>query len=129
MIYEIINPSDPYTIEGEFKTCCVATVILGEGAYGLDGTESMPIFLISDADEWFRQAFSATLEDVLQSTPPAELAACLDSVLCCSAKERRALAGEERLAFHDARRSSQNDIGRRAWALAERVRGKGESDA
>ena len=47
MKYEIINPSDKAIIEGDdFKMVCIATIILGEGKYGLEAenkdTKLMP---------------------------------------------------------------------------------------
>lgn len=133
MIYEIINPSDPYCIEADDpKVACVAVAILGEGMYALkQGDEDiMPIFLV-DPDEWFREQFRGSFGEVLNSIDRAVLAVCFDSVLCCEAgeyeEEKAALAKvpfySARLARHDERRTSMNDIGRRAWALAERVRG------
>lgn len=137
MIYEIINPSDPYTIEGEHQVCCVATCILGEGWYGLrngDGSEAMPIVAFGVAETWFPKVFGKTFSDLLHATPPEQLAACLDSVLCCSLKERQAyedalaLIEDEgkrqslRAKWLNERRSSLNNIGRRAYGLAQSLR-------
>lgn len=84
MIYEIINPSDPYTIEGDdIAVVCVATAILGEGAYGLqtaDGAEVMPILLFGRDETWFPERFGASFSELLQATPRDVLAACLESV-------------------------------------------------
>lgn len=138
MIYEIINPSDPYTIEGEHVTCCIAACILGEGWYGLqnaDGSQAMPI-LAFGADVWFQQTCGKLFAEALESTPLEQLAVCFESVLCCSLRERQAY--EDALAliddtakrqllrekWLDERRSSLNNIGGRAYAIAAQLRGK-----
>ena len=46
MIFEIINPSDKYTIEAEdWQVACVVNLIVGRGQYALqeiDGDHNMP---------------------------------------------------------------------------------------
>lgn len=134
MIYDIINPSDPYTIEGEHAVCCIATAILGEGHYGLqaaDGTQAMPLLLFNTAETWFPKTFGKSFADLLHATPPEALAMCLESVLCCSLKERLvyeasdnpAARGVLRLEWSE-RRSSMNNIGERAYAIAAQLRGE-----
>jgi hypothetical protein len=137
MIYEIINPSDPYTIEGDLLTACIATAILGNGKYALqsaDGSETMPILMFDPAGEWFETAFGAPFGALLEKTPPDVLATCFDSVLCCTLRERSAY--EDALAliedegkrrqlrekWLDERRSSLNNIGGRAYAIAASLR-------
>ena len=41
MKYEIINPCDKAYIEAEFIVACIATVVSGQGQYGLRGGESV----------------------------------------------------------------------------------------
>lgn len=138
MIYEIINPSDPYTIEGELLTACIATAILGNGKYALqdaDGNEAMPILMFDPVAVWFTEAFGKPFGDLLEATPPDILASCFESVLCCSLRERQvyedALALVENEAkrrqlrekWLDERRSSMNNIGGRAYAIAASLRG------
>jgi len=70
MKYEIINPSDEATIEGEsFREVCIATIILGEGKYGLEPESKdikfhMPPVIF--AKEWFEKTFSQTLSEAIR---------------------------------------------------------------
>lgn len=112
MIYEIINPSDPYTIESHsLDVAFVACIFLGEGDYAFkpleDGAEEVPLFLFGGSDEWTRKHLNATVEEVcyrVTTEKRAELADCLAS---CTIK------GE---------RSSLNDIGNRAHNIADKLR-------
>lgn len=104
MKFEIINPSDKGYIEGEFKVCCIATLLFGEGYYGLeqvDGELKMPIFFLGGCDEWFQAEFGKTAQELHDSLSTEELSAALASVH---------LAGE---------RSSMNDFTAHAHRLAE----------
>ena len=116
MKYEITNPSDPYTIEA--PTLCIAgaaTLLLGEGRYGLEAEgegKGMPIFLFGGSDEWWaEQCPGQTLQCFFDANLPA-IADALGSVT---------LGREER--------SSMNDIGGRAAALAAALREKIEASA
>jgi hypothetical protein len=137
MIYEIINPSDPYTLESDdFAVACLATLLIGEGRFALhavgDQQQRMPIFLFGNPDGWLIQTFGKSLETFLEQTPPEALAACLDSVLIGSPQDRQtyqeglaliddpAKKKQWRDTWHDQHRSSMNDIGRWAHKLAER---------
>lgn len=142
MIYEIINPSDKYTIECEdFKTACVATLILGEGHWGLESVDAkgvyhkeMPLFIFGGHDKWLTEQFGQTFGELLESIGMNAIGEALDSVLIGDVKDRQAyndglaliddpLKREEwRNRWHDQRRTSMNDIGARAYALAERMR-------
>lgn len=136
-IYEIINPSDKYTIKGDLKTTALATVMLGRGAYGLHtqkGETAMPIFLFGDPDTWFIEQFGQTLQQVSDTTDDSILADVFDSVLIGGFKERHTyelglslIEGEEKReqwwsAWHEARRSSMNDIGGAAHNYAKKLR-------
>lgn len=146
-VYEIINPSDKYHIIGERDVCCAATLILGQGLYGLDAvgvllgsdiyniistvvdSDSMPVFIMGGAAEWFREKFGVELENFIDTHKP-EIAKAMDSVMIGTLGERRLL--EKLLAatpneteresiinnWHEYRRSSMNDI--RAWAVKYR---------
>ena len=40
VLYEIINPSDPYTLKADdFKIAAAACLILGDGQYGLESED------------------------------------------------------------------------------------------
>ena len=138
VVYEITNPSDPYTIEGDdLAVVCVATILLGHGAYGLctaNGERAMPVLLFGGHELWFTEKFGSTLEELLPATPYARIADCLDTVLIGSFRERQEYHRtlqliddpEKRLLYserwHEGRRSSLNDIGGMARRLAKALR-------
>jgi len=83
MKFEIINPSDEAYIEGDFKSCCLATLFFGNVQYGLkqvDGDLEMPLFIFGDADEWLTKQFGKTLEKLLAETSKEEIGKALLSV-------------------------------------------------
>lgn len=137
-VYEIANPSDAYTIEHEDESvACAATLLLGEGHYGLtreDGDRTLPIFIFGGAAAWLESRGMMPFGDWINAHLVA-IADALDSVTIGGFEERRKLAAklatfapEERegirQAHHDRKRSSLNNIG--AWArnYAEVLRGK-----
>lgn len=114
MKFNLINPSDPYTIEGaDLMIVAVAACLLGDGKYGLDGIGEdegikMPIFILAKADDWFAEKFSMNYEGAAEyciHKRGEELAKVLESVKLTS-----------------GRRSSLNNIGRRAELMAGAVR-------
>ena len=134
-IYEIINPSDPYTIKGSDEALvCVATFYLGDGAWGLreldkdgsdvEGDMTLPIFRFGgDWKSWFLDTHKiADVEGYIKKNA-GKLADCLETVLIGSPRARTALEAmlaaisdeKERKKAHDAyadkMRSSLNDIG------------------
>lgn len=144
MIFEIINPSDSYTMESdEWPVAVYAGLILGEGTYGLEGLDNdnnLPVFLFGGYNEWIKEEFGSDFKPWVQEmfdNKKIAIADCLDSVLIGSKSDREsynkglefiteASAKKEwRDHWHDKRRSSLNNIGLRAWTLAERLR---ESD-
>lgn len=138
MLYEIVNPSDRYTIECEdLQIATVACCLLGGGQYAFRpleaGGEEVPMFLFGGVEPFCRQHFKNDFADVLASVKASRreaLAAALDSVVVSDRGEylavRDALPEGERQAFrarwHDERRSSMNDIGGRAYAMARQLR-------
>lgn len=107
MKYELINPSDKIHFEGDFEPAVMGAAIaaLGQGKYALEddnGNTVVPIWLFGGHEEWFR-AHETTLDDVL-TNKRADVAAFLDTLT---------YAGE---------RSSMNNIGARAKAIAEALR-------
>lgn len=138
MLYEIINPSDQYTIESEdFKVACVATLLLGSGQWGLkqiNGDAEMPLFLFGGVDEWFAAQFNQPFAEVVEAISHQQLGEVLDTVLIGGADERQVyndglaliddpLKREEwRNRWHEQRRTSLNDIGARAYSIAESLR-------
>ena len=144
MLFNITNPSDPYTmVAPDLETAALSVLLIGQGQYGLaeltgDKSGNMPIFLNSGHDEWFTKQFGhnfSTSLDAACDTPArrAELVKALASVRIGDAAQRRAFdlaaadcetieAYKEVLeVLHDFRRTSENDIGRHAWKLAMAV--------
>lgn len=138
-IYELINPSDPYTLEADDRLlACLVACMIGDGWFPLeaaDGSPGMPILALgADPDEWFRATFGKPLGGLLDEITPDRLLPVLDSVLLCTRHERRAYADalaaiedparreELRLKWHEERRSSTHDIGRKARAYADAIR-------
>ena len=149
MLYEIVNPSDPYTILAEsLDVAFVACLFLGNGHYAFDplqeGGVKIPLFLFGGTEgreAWCQEHLHEPFEAVLKrvTTEPlkvAELATCFESCLIGRFEERETYqAGldliddpENRVAWrvrwHDTRRSSLNDIGNRAHEMAVRLRKK-----
>jgi hypothetical protein len=140
MLFEIINPHDPYTIiADDLEIAAVAVCILGEGKYSLkeltgDKSAYVPFFPIDGQDEWFTKWFGRTFEQSVTYASEergADLAKCLASVMIGDAKNRRAF--DEILAraetpeeytkalgqMHAAKRTSLVDIGHTAWGMAD----------
>lgn len=144
MLYEIINMSDAYTIEAkDLELAFVACVLLGRGQYAFeplgDEGEKIPFFMFGGQDEWCQKHLQKTAGAVLDGVMELrsdELAECLDSCLIGGKDNRQTyfdgleliddLAKKEqwRKRWHDERRSSLNDIGGRAYEMAERLRKK-----
>jgi hypothetical protein len=145
-LFEIVNPSDPYTIQGEREPVCAAALLLGNGMYPVvpvaGGPQVLPFLALSGEDgldTWWREAFGRSFSESLQLR--GAVAEALESVMIGSAADRarmeRVLAAisspedreRARAAWHDERRSSTNDIGRQAAALAARIRAQERSAA
>lgn len=137
MFYEIINPSDPYTLKADdFKIDEAATILLGQGYYGLkseDGKQSMPILLFG-GETYLKQEFGDLGEWPKEDGRILAVADCLDTVMSLGFRERfiyeeklKDITSEEarkeyRTKIHEISRGSLNDIGSRAWELAEAIR-------
>lgn len=143
MIYEIINPSDPYTIECEsFLIAALSCVLLGEGRYAFepdDESESVPIFLFGGSEEWFENKFNSTLSELFESNK-LKVSEALSSVLIGNKEDRKSyftalelIEGDEkkeryRQQYLDDRRSSMNNIGERAIQLSKILKEKVENN-
>ena len=147
MLYEIINISDPYTMEHDDPVIVAAAILLlGEGHYAAEvisdkstPENKVPILIGTDPVNWFKDTHGIDFSDVL-SRRRTDLADALDSVIIGSPDDRllffealnliddpdkRALWREK---WHDSRRSSINDIGGLARSLARALR-KDDKDA
>jgi hypothetical protein len=139
VIFNIVNPSDKYTLEtDDFETACIVAIFLGNGMYSLeqlDGDLEMQFFF-GDPSGWFQEVFGNSFEVSVKrclTEKQTKLIEALDSVLIGDRKmyyEGLALIDNEekrkewRMKWHDRNRSSMNDIGGRAWAIAEKLRRK-----
>ena len=137
-LFEISNPSDPYTIKSDdWRVTCAATLLLGGGAYGLTeyrGKRGMPVFLLGGCDAWFKSEFNCDAEEFIKTTSLESIIAALDSVLIGSPSSRLefdlaldAIDNPEKkravlAARHDRKRSSMNNIGASAERLANKLR-------
>lgn len=128
MICEIINPSDPYTLEtDEFLPAAAAIYWLGQGKLGLrseDDKHCTPVLF--GWSDWVAERMPDVPAYVRENM--AEMASALESVLIGTISERReyiaatALMPSDKVADykeqrHDRKRSSMNDI----WAAASRL--------
>jgi hypothetical protein len=141
MIYDVINPSDPITIECEDeKIAQAAILLLGRGRLGLcdeEGRDVLPVFLLASdeyVDSWI---IEHGIGDGFWKRHLDEIANCLDScvvgdisdrkgVLAAISKEEDYRAALER--WNDAMRSSLNDIAGTAFKLADQLRNQLEAD-
>lgn len=138
--FEIVNPSDAYTISGEdVEAAILACVYLGNGKYALrdeKDEQQCPLFLFGGTDDYFQHRFKMTLEQFMKSISLDRLATALESVTIGSIASNRELDEllshitdeVEREKFlakrHDKRRSSLNDIGARSKEIAKAIRKK-----
>lgn len=134
-LYEIINPSDGYTIESNDEmTVCASVIILGRGQYGLtneDGEDVLPILIFGNPDEFFKSKFECTFMEAMKKCKP-NIPGCLETVLIGDFNDRRTFFENnsredkefenKRDVYHDKKRSSMNDIGANAYRLAKTFR-------
>ena len=128
-IYEIANPSDAYTMKCDnFHVAAVAVAILGNGAYGIEGTP-----VLFGWDDWLK-AQKLDLDTFIPAHRE-QIALALESVLIGSKSAReevdatlKRIPPDQHEAWlaerHDKRRSSMNDIGSKAQRLAKSLRAK-----
>ena len=142
MLYELVNPSDPYTLEcDDLEVAAIVSCLLGEGKTPLRDVEkdelAVPFFLFGGHDEWFRDRFgrdfSATLTLVAE-TKRDQLVKAFESLVIGSVSDRAIYRSamdnipdeERRKAFArdwaDKKRSSITDYGRSAVAYAKHFR-------
>lgn len=111
MKYEIINPSDPYTIEhSDILALAAACVLLGRGQYGLqpighDG-ERVPMFMFGGFEKWWNEHSPTADFDAYFETNKRAIAEAMESVAMPNGRKR----------------SSLNDIGGRAKKWGEQLR-------
>lgn len=134
-LYELINPSDPYTFRAASREAAVLAAISLATGFGVQeiGSEwSAGPFVLCAAGEfaqWWQAEFGSDWK-AWQKSHRREIVEALESFAIGNANTRldyeAALAAiddpEKREAFrldrHDRRRTSTNNIGRAAWNLA-----------
>jgi hypothetical protein len=106
MRYELVNPSDHIIIDhDDFEAVAAAALIIGKGKYGIKdekGETAMPIFLFGGTEEWVKETFNKTLEELIMMDLP-RLAAALEK-------------------FHAPHPTSLNNIVGYAHSYAKKVR-------
>lgn len=137
-VYELINPSDAYTLAApSHEVAAMACLHLGDGAYGLrevGGDFVFPVFLFGGFAEWVPTAFGMSQEEYFGPWRREHCCAvvkALRSVVIGSPGDRQiyeaavaaipdpAARAAFRDAWHEGRRPSLNDIGRYALGLAD----------
>jgi len=133
MVLEIVNFSDACTIAGDDPAAmAAATLLLGQGMYGLSGELEMPPFILGGGPEWFADRFGQEIGEYVSANEDA-IAAVLDTFMYGHEGARQELSEEILLMPEDAReaykrrwmdrrRSSMNNIGRHAAAIAQGLR-------
>jgi hypothetical protein len=138
MIYEIVNPSDPVTVDAPtFEAALFATVLLGGGQYFgnpvEEGREKVPGFLFGGFDAWFEERYGGRDAQDLLNEHRADVVTTLRSACTGSVSDRwlfdSALAAitdpEKRAEFlrdwDDRKRTSLNDIAGRAHRIADKL--------
>lgn len=144
-LWELINPSDPYTFESpSHEVAALVVIALGSGKCGGreildDGVEGLEVpIMFFGGVEWYDKTFGRDIAAGVDALRP-QVADALDSLLIGSAGERlrmervfEAITSPEdraaaRLAWHDEKRSSLNDYGPWAASLAKNLRAQAEA--
>lgn len=148
-LYEISNPSDPYTFKApDFKSACIAICILGHGKYGIEeiggdkngGSGKMPVFIFGGHDQWFEGTFGKNFKETCLEVSKSTLADILETVLIGSPASRKIFEDglslippdkheEWRKKYIEGKRSSLNNIGKRAQELARELREQAREQA
>ena len=139
-VYELINPSDAYTLRADDDRIAIAACgLLGGGWYGLEKRDD-PEFRAPIGDiDGYHEALGGDFGEFVAEHSEA-VAACLESVLIGDYGDRETIEdAQSRMpeserrsfldAYHERRRSSLNDIGRKARACAAQLRGAARADA
>lgn len=149
MIFEFINPSDPYHFEApDLEIAAVVTFILGQGrgaAHEIDVLKDeselleIPIFLFGGADKWVQEQFGKTVDqffedvknerrqDLIHSLETVTIGSFEDYLLFWTTmnefidpKKR----DEYKKTYHDSKLTSMSDFGTYAWEVAKSLKGQ-----
>lgn len=145
MIFEFINPSDPYHFTtDDFEVAAVITFILGMGKCGSkeidpnkDNLFEVPLLLFGGEEEWTKKTFTMSLAELLHDVKinhKQELVDCLESFAIGSFSEykefRKSMADisdlkkreSYRKKYHKNKLTSANDFGTYAWKFAKSLK-------
>lgn len=128
MIYEIINPSDKYTLASDDPAvAAVCCMMLGGGKYALEdekGKNACPMFIFGgDPHKWLNDTHGTTIDKVMEERKDAVIV-CFRSVMIGDAANRilwEKSDAETKAKYHDQKRTSMNDIGKRANQYADHL--------
>lgn len=138
IVYEVINPSDPYTFEApDLEIAAAAIFLIGGGHYAADpfdkDQDRVPIFLLGGSEEWVQEKFGADIEAWfcrVKAERLPEVCAALESFLYGGLLAREDWKGrtqDERAAYNERHRTSMNNIGKRAFSIAASLRTESEA--
>lgn len=137
MIYKLVNPSDPYTFKADTYEIAALTVLCMGTMYGATpktGEENVPVFLFTDAEEWYKDNFGKSIEEGIKANRE-NVADALLSMLYGGFEERdtyemalESITDTEKekdfkAKWHD-HHGSLNDIGSYAHKMAEILKSK-----
>jgi hypothetical protein len=145
MIFEFINPSDPYHFTTDnLKVASVTTFILGVGKCGAKEIDSnkdklfeVPFLLFGGEEEWTQKTFNMSLSELLHDVKvnhKQDLVNCLESFVIGSFSEYKKFQeninkiSDERerekfkKQYHKKKLTSANDFGTYAWAFARELK-------
>jgi hypothetical protein len=126
-VYELINPSDKCTYEApDDEVAALTAIILGEGHYAAEECETGRSACGIAFNGLPSNTAGLTIENLKErlEARKADIATALESLIYASASDRKAVkaAGGDIAKFNDSKRSSMNNIGRRAQIMAETLR-------
>ncbi len=134
MLYELINPSDPYTFEAKDRETAALAVFLLSTSYGAHCLteeridDDIPVFILGGSKEWYVETFKRTPDEGLE-TLKEDVRACLNSFVYGHESDRQTyqlavdgitdLQKKNEFKRHwDNKRSSLNDINSIALKIA-----------
>lgn len=79
---EIINPHDKITIDySDQEAADCAVIVAGEGRYGIDGDDGLPLLLFGGHEEWCSKKHGCSIKELLERVGMHRLATALESML------------------------------------------------
>lgn len=78
---EVTNPHDKITIDYTDKDAARAAVLwVGEGAYGIEGEDGMPLLIFGAAETWIRDQYDKTIAEFFDTVSKERLIVALKSM-------------------------------------------------